>query len=82
MNSSDGREICRGHGTASFEEDERNRMSARPAWTPPIPRPQPGDDPYERFKGLLGRLLKVPKSEIDEQREREDDSETKKKRKP
>ena len=56
-------------------------MTARPSWTP-LPPPKPNEDPYERFKGLLGRLLKVSKSEIDEQREREDNSETKKKRKP
>ena len=56
-------------------------MTARPVWTP-LPPPKPNEDPYERFKGLLGRLLKVSKSEIDEQREREDNSETKKKRKP
>lgn len=55
---------------------------SRPAWTPPIPPPNPGDDPYERFKGLLGRLLRVPKSEIDEQRKREDEGKTDKRPTP
>ena len=55
---------------------------SRPAWTPPIPPPNPGDDTYERFKGLLGRLLRVPKSEIDEQRKREDEGKTDKRPTP
>lgn len=52
-------------------------MTARPSWTPPATE---GETPHARFTNLLARLLKVPKHEIDEQRESERVAKTRKKK--
>ena len=53
-------------------------MTPRPAWQPPVTE---GQTPHDRFINLLDRLLRVPKHDVDEQRQ-SDEAQVEKKREP
>ena len=54
-------------------------MTPRPALKLPTPPADENATPYERFENLLSRLVRVPKHEIEKQR---DDKTVEKKREP
>lgn len=52
-------------------------MTARPVWKP-VPPPSHLKTAQERFTDLLGRLLRVPKDDLQEERQRDKKRKTEK----